>query len=187
MPFVIFGQRLTCTLWFQLAAFDESDMYNLASEILAAFYNTLDTYFTSDCQYGPCQIYDMREENAPVVVGTEPSQGGEAAGDVIPLSNAVVLTLRTNRRGKSFRGRMYVAGFTETHMVDNAWAATLVAAMEALGAAIQANSAAIGWTWCVHSGVANGVPREEGVLTPVTTWEVRNPIPGVQRRRQRRT
>lgn len=186
MPFTWFGQRFSVTLWFQMIGFNEANMLALADAVQASFYATLDTRLIEEVSYGPAQVYDMREEGGAVVTGSDDPEGGENAGDALPLKNACVLTLRTNKRGRSYRGRIFLAGFSETDCTNGLWSSTLTTAVENLGVAIDENTSASDWTWCVHSSISDKTLRPTGVLTPVTSWAVRSAIPGIQRRRNRR-
>lgn len=51
--------------------------------------------------------------NQPVFTSTGAALSGGGTGDALPLSTASCVTLRTALAGKSFRGRVYLTGFTE--------------------------------------------------------------------------
>ena len=59
-------------------------------------------------------IRSLNSANQPEFVGTGTPVGGGGVGDMLPLSVAACVTLRTAQAGKSFRGRSYISGFTET-------------------------------------------------------------------------
>lgn len=112
---------------------------------------------------------------APVVGGiTEP---------VVANNVAFCLSLRTAKRGRSYRGRWYVGGFTRLAVTDSAiplsFANVLVGLMEDLQTAINA----VGCTWCVLSKRNGGNPRTEGVLTPITAITFADLVVDSQRRR----
>lgn len=58
-------------------------------------------------------IRDMRQDNLPEFRDQGAPVTGTGVGDLLPPSNAVCVTIRTALSGKSFRGRMYVSGWTE--------------------------------------------------------------------------
>jgi hypothetical protein len=161
-------------------------MLDLADNVQASFFATLDSKFTDDVAYGPPVVYDMRTANGPIVTGSTDPEGGEATGDAVTAKNACVLTLRTNKRGRSYRGRIYLTGFSEDEIANGRWSSSLQTAIENLGVAINENTSAIDWVWCVRSTQEDGVPRTTAVMTPITSWEVRSDIPGIQRRRAKR-
>lgn len=186
MPFSALGFNWTVILWFKKGDFDETDMVTLADFVQAKFYGALDTVLGLDVTYGPPTVYDMRSVDGAVVSGTDDPEGGEGTGNLMPPGDCCVLTLRTAKRGRSHRGRMYLAGFTETGHSGGSWGSTVYQAAEALGTAILADQAATGWTWGVRSGQIDGVERENGIITPITSTEVRSPIVCSQRRRDAR-
>lgn len=59
-------------------------------------------------------IRDIRTTNNAEFIGSGAAVAGTGTGDPLPLQNATVVTLRTARAGRSFRGRVYLSGFTET-------------------------------------------------------------------------
>jgi hypothetical protein len=183
VPFVGFGRRWTVTLWFQKVGFDESDMVALADSVQYAFYTAFDNKFSDALQYGPPVVYDMRTVDGTIATGTDNPEGGEASADALPLQTAAVLTLRTNKRGRAHRGRLYIAGFTEAEMADNAFSESIRTAMNNFGDALTGVVGPIGWTWGVRSGTLDGVKREEAIITPISSYEMRNLQPGSQRRR----
>lgn len=59
-------------------------------------------------------IRDIRSANLAEFVGAGATVTGSDAGEPLPRQTALVVTLRTARAGQSFRGRVYVSGWTET-------------------------------------------------------------------------
>lgn len=131
-----------------------------------------------------------------------PGSGG--ASDPLPHGVALVVTLRTAKAGASYRGRVYLGGFTET---ENIGAATASAALSANGvafiAAIQSAMSANGLTLAVVSRPAEATQTTEvilhadgttttvqrhtkarpGAVTNVTAIQLRNATWDSQRRR----
>ncbi len=180
------GVEFQNNLWFSKAGFTEADQLSLANMVLSQWFNILDNDLSEDLVYGPFVCYDMRTIDGPIVTGTDPAQGGESTADPLALSNAVCLTLRTNKRGRAHRGRVYVAGFTEAAMQDGEWTVILAGLVATLGDNLILEAQNIGWTFGVRSGQLDGVPRDPAIITPITSVEVRNRKPGIQRRRIQR-
>lgn len=63
--------------------------------------------------YVKVSVKDVRSANQPEFQSAVANTPGTGAGDVLPLSLASVVTMRTALSGRSFRGRSYFAGFTE--------------------------------------------------------------------------
>lgn len=123
-------------------------------------------------------IRDLRIPNQPEfsstvgVVGTNTSQ-------TLPSSNAVVVTLRTAKAGRSFRGRTYIPG----------WSAFAVTATGAISST--AREAAEDFITGLQAGVAAEIPgavlvvysRTLDETNPVVSVQVRDDQWDVQRRR----
>ena len=58
-------------------------------------------------------VRDIRSPNLPLYTGTGAQLNGTNAANPMPPQNACCVTLRTAKAGKSYRGRVYVSGFTE--------------------------------------------------------------------------
>lgn len=187
VPFVAFSHTWSNHLWFSMADFDTADQVNLANAVLSAYFNALDASFSDEVTYGKPICYDMRTYDGPVMVGTDVAQVGEAVTEFLAPSLAVLLTLRTGKRGRSFRGRIYVSGFTETHITNGKWTSTIITAVEALGAGLVTYPLAQGWTFGVRTGFMDGVARNPAFITQIVGAEVRNDTPGHQRKRDGRS
>jgi hypothetical protein len=110
-------------------------------------------------------VRDLRVPNAAEFLDTGAGGIGTGVGDSLPASVCLCLTLRTAQAGKSFRGRMYISGFTEAHNVvlgvgDQAAATAAVG----FANAIKANMTASQLTWAVASR-----PAEAYTVVKTTT------------------
>lgn len=96
-----------------------------------------------------------------------PFVGGNA-NPTMPVSNALCVTLNTALRGRSYRGRSYVAGMPSTaqsgpsHFTDP-YTSSMQAAYEALPTAVTAG----GYIAAILSERNAGAPRVSGVTTPI--------------------
>lgn len=171
------------TLWFKKTDFTLVEQTALANQV-DYYMATYKSFMASNCSYVSTTVYDMRSEIAPIVVDTSNAgEGSDITDQIIPISDAVVLTLYTAVRGRSGRGRIFATGFSEASMQNQRWDSTIIANVEGWYEAIKDGVSAIGWTPVVVSRYTGGAPRESGVSYPVTTWEVRSSLPGSQRRR----
>jgi len=150
-------------------------------------------------------IRDLRTDNQPEFRDTAPAVPGTATGDLLPKGAALVVTQRTAKSGKSFRGRVYLPGFTETN--NDATGSTIAAASTAAINFISAIYSALGprgfsggvisrpaeayviTKTTTHSNgtttteTLSRVTAKSGQVTPVTAWETRNARWEYQRRR----
>lgn len=112
-----------------------------------------------------------------------PPEAGTGAGVGPSNGTALVATLRTDLRGRNYRGRMYIAGHRSADVQDTLQATTahitsLLAALAALKTAIEA----LGAVWVIVSHFVNKLPRAEGLKTPITALAM-DPYWDSQRRR----
>lgn len=134
-------------------------------------------------------LRDLRTLNRPEFSSTVGSNGVDN-NNILPLAASLVVTLRTQLAGRSYRGRIYLPGATELHNTSNGTAtqaaadaanlfATLIDALTLQGTEV---------VLAVRSGyhTVNGVPnvqRNPAIVTPVTSHVVRDLVWDTQRRR----
>lgn len=133
------------------------------------------------------EIYtvDLTTETSPAYtfVGSGGPLAGTAAGASLPANVAACVSFRTSGRGRSSRGRNYIAGLVEADVtmntIDPTWAASLVAAYQALldGVAITNG------LWVVLSRVSEGSPRASGLAQPINAVVMTDRTVDSQRRR----
>lgn len=120
----------------------------LATSIRSAFTTHLAAQVSALAGFGTALIRDIRQANMPEYVGSGADVPGSAVGDPLPPSSALVVTLKTGRAGQSFRGRVYLAGFTEDSNdsaghISSATNAAAVAFVTAISTAFGANGLAL--------------------------------------------
>jgi len=130
--------------------------------------------------------YDLRSDGAPVYVTTAAPVQGVEASPVLPIQDAFVCTLRTFTRGRSGRGRLYFAGFTEGGLSAGQWSTTLSAAILSMMDDIQTALTSLGFEYVLVSRYHDNVKRSVGLTIPIEGVENRSSIPGNQERRSRR-
>jgi hypothetical protein len=114
------------------------------------------------------EIIDLTSISGWTSTLTEGLTGTHAAGQV-QAQVAMVITLTTAKRGRSFRGRNYVGGLPAAALASpGTWGSVEIGVWEGLYSGLQAAIAAAGWTLVVLSRQLNNLPRTEGVATPVT-------------------
>lgn len=180
------GQRWQSGLWFAKTGFDESDILDLVNAVYTCYNSYLKGMLSSSNYFGPFEGIDMRTQGNPIVYGDDGPTAGTSGGERVPRNAAAVLTLRTNKRGRSFRGRMYYGGFTESEIDGGPISDDMKVALLNFAGCVLIESGAIGWIFSVRSGVQNKQKLGTAVLTPITLAEVRSNIVGTQRRRLRR-
>lgn len=108
---------------------------------------------------------------------------GDVPGDCAPNNAALCVSLRSSFRGRSARGRNYVAGVPDSvrtrSRVTDSFITAIVDAYEQL-ITVGVNTAS---TWVIVSLRSNKVPRAQGVFLPVVNIVVTdNVLDSMQRR-----
>lgn len=114
---------------------------------------------------------------------TNPIPVGGDGGPPASLNNSMTITLRTATVGRSFRGRIYVAGLPESKSDIDSWDVSFVNDMsndfEAFDNLV---SIGTGANLVVASRYSNGVPRNPGIATVVTDTGGNPPVASQRKR-----
>lgn len=131
--------------------------------------------------------YSLQSVTAPVASYTPTvPDTGDVTGEQLPLQSAAVLTLRTNARGRSGRGRLYLSGWGESSSSASSLTPAAAAALQTAAAAFLAACQASDFSLIVYSQFSGNDPRPVGLTLPVTEIELRSAVFGSQRNRNRR-
>lgn len=186
LQFSTAGGQAHNILWFSREA-------NWTQSEREALNTALATWFTStgrdmiSSANALTQITTVNQEaaNAPssVLVVSPAIGGNNASTSFVPTSATCCATLRTALRGRSYRGRMYLAGPGSSGLLDNihltsTYIATVIAALGSLKTAIDA----LGAVWVIVSHFASNAARANGLKTPVSAIAVDNLIDNQRRR-----
>jgi hypothetical protein len=132
-------------------------------------------------------LRDIRTPNQPELISSVTAVPGTAVGDLLPKQTAFVVTLRTAQAGRSYRGRVYLGGFSEgNNDVSGNAAAAVSTASVAFITAVQGAMSAQAITLAVGSR-ANIPLNKTDFSTPVTAIQARNNLWDTQRKRAGRT
>lgn len=108
---------------------------------------------------------------------------GSNVNEPLPNNVTLCISLRTAKRGRSYRGRSYVIGLTENQVLLNNVTDVAAAAWVAAYDVLVSQSAASGYPLAVASFVNNKVARAQGVLTIINDALVTDTVVDGQRRR----
>lgn len=173
-------------LHFTKTDFDADDMDTLAEAIETAWAaSDLLTVCSADILLGEVVTTDLRTQGATqrtLIVG-EP---GTSVSDMCAQGAALVATMRTDLRGRSYRGRFYMAGVADAFLENGEFTITVAGYLQAFLEAIQGYAAIGGWTLVVLSRWLNEVERLIALGEEVTDILIRALRPGSQRRRNQR-
>lgn len=109
---------------------------------------------------------------------------GSSTVDGLPFNVAFCISFRTANRGRSGRGRNYVAGLTEADTQYSTIISTRRAAIvSAYLLLVGAGTFVAGLQWVVVSRFSGGAPRLNALVQPITTAFAVDDITDSQRRR----
>jgi hypothetical protein len=176
-------QRFTNNFWTYGPEAADQDLIDLGNQVLTYFDTYFDTYVSEDVSLDEVQAIRWDEQGLPIFVSSGAAKPGLSSGEMFDLSLAIGLTVRTALRGRSYRGRMFFSGGTETHSADGLWDGAMGTALVTWWEAVMAAAPPLAQTMVVVSRQHNNVVLEEGTYTPVTGFEVRSLYPVHQRLR----
>ena len=93
---------------------------------------------------------------------------GAEAQTSVPNNVALCVKFVTGTRGRSYRGRWYLAGILASRVVDNRVTLSFAQSVADHFNALKSGAILEGNTWVVASRITNGAPRTTGIATPVT-------------------
>jgi hypothetical protein len=156
--FTLHGQNVQNVLTFRHAGpIDQTAIDALGARLVANWDVEVAAQLSSDITLTGLRIYDLTTETAPVYEYSTglPTSGGLSAA-AMPGSVAFCLSLRTANRGRSGRGRIYVAGLTELGVTGNSIPALNADALrDAYRELLIAPPT--DWVWGVSSRQHNGI------------------------------
>jgi len=107
-----------------------------------------------------------------------------AVDEALPNNVALAFKKSTGLRGRSFRGRIYHYGLTESQVALNTVDTTVRANLEvAYNQLITVTAGSVDWTMQVVSRYSEGAPRATGIATPVIDIASVDGVVDTQRRR----
>lgn len=104
----VFGAQVSGGVTFNVALANV-----VGAAIKSAFTAQLAAQFATATALVRVGVRDLRQDNLPEFRDTGPSVFGTGVGDAMPGNVALCVTSRTALAGKSFRGRTYLAGWSE--------------------------------------------------------------------------
>lgn len=174
----------TNTTYYTRPGYTLADQQVMADFVQDTYENLADLFLVDRWSLLACKTYDMRSELAPIVFDQRPAHPGTIALAAGAIGVGLVVTFYTAQRGKSGRGRNYLAGFAEDDMgavgIDDPVLVTNIATWyQTMLPQWVANN----WTWVIASGQQGGVVLPSLQPFPVTSTLIRNSVFGSQRRR----
>jgi hypothetical protein len=171
--------------WLKAGGWDTTALQALNQSHLDAFGEGMQNILSTQTGLVEITSVDLSTaDGAFDVLTPSPVPFGAIAGTPLALNSCVVVTYRTDQRGRSFRGRSYLSGQTSGQLVNNrmftaSWAAGVETAMLTTLTAIALESGA---AHVIVSRQQGNVSLPVGETTPVTDIVGRQQV-GTQRLR----
>lgn len=185
ITFNIGGQEAHNILWFKREANWTQSEREALNDAIAAWWNTTaKLYFGADIALVQVQSVNQENQNAPAsTLVVSPAVFGTGGSPTLPSNLACCATLRTDLRGRNYRGRMYLAGAPSAAVTQNNKFLTTnigywITALTALKTAVEA----LGAIWVVVSHYLNKAPRAQGTSTPITAISIDQGVDNQRRR-----
>lgn len=131
------------------------------------------------------QVVDVRPSTSPVMEILLGAQG-DVNDDVMPPNDSVCVTLRTDVKGRTGRGRIYLNGYPEGAANGGYWETIAqndaAAIAQALLTAFGQLATGANMTWGVISRFEFKAKREIPAFTPINAFTVHNEVRTLRRR-----
>lgn len=184
--FTLGTEEWSNTFWMHRPNFTPADQDDIADVLDQYWGAAMKPGLAPGAQYLDTTVYDMNTETGRIVINNDGAGVGSGTGEALPVSVAMCFTLYTANRGRTGRGRIYLGGFVEGHLLNGSWTTSIVSSRLNMLLAVQSNAAAAGWTYCVVSRFHNGAPRAAGIPQPIVNIASRSAKATTQRRRSDR-
>lgn len=180
------GQIIENTLYFQSSADLSIElMGDLANALLGWWEDQIAPGVSESLALTQVVVTDLSTQTSPgILVPAVPAITGDGTSPALPNNVALVVSFRTAFRGRSSRGRNYVAGLQESQTTQShidAGVADFFA--DAYAQLIGPGTLVAGLQWGVFSRFTNGNPRTTGLFRPITSVTVVDNTLDSQRRR----
>jgi hypothetical protein len=182
----LLGEKVENTLAFRKdGGFSTVDMTGLCNDLLLWWTTVYRGSMSIQLTIRELVCTDLSTQTGPVVtvVAPTPNPAGMVVQDSEPGNVSLCVSFRTIMRGRSYRGRNFVAGIPITARVGNTVTAGFAANIQGAYNALPASIVTSPWEWVVVSRFTNGAPRVAGAATPVESAAVvDNNIDSMRRR-----
>lgn len=186
LRFISQGQKIENTLYFQGSAGVSASLASDLGDALISWWDTQFQPITSDTM-ALVEVFltDLSDATSFTVSDTAGlPNAGASTTEPLPANVAHCVSFRTAQRGRSARGRNYIAGMTEADTNGSLISSTIVADhVTAYTILLGAGAFVAGLEWVVVSRFHNGVARTTGLAIPVTNVLSVDAVVDSQRRR----
>lgn len=166
-----FGKEIENVLYFNRSvAITPTEVENLFDFLEDEFLPGMAALQVSTMSWDEIYGTDLTTDSSPVYTRViSPAITGAAGGAGVPNNNALCVSFRTNNRGRSSRGRNYVAGLGEGQVAGDDWDLSTIDAFVALyELLLGGGDFPATWDWVVVSRFLEGLPRVAALVQTIT-------------------
>lgn len=140
------------------APFDAAELEDLTEAIADGWLTHVMPELASNYTLREVYARALDSDSAPTATTpVVPPVDGSQTGEALPGQNAIVVTFRTAKTGRSYRGRNYICGITEGQSSGNSMTSGAFADLQAAWAAYEAAVESAGYVQVVASRQHNGI------------------------------
>jgi hypothetical protein len=170
----LYGQQISNTLYFRSIAgpFGVADVDTLTTELVQFWDIGLAPNLVEDLELRELYVTDLTTQTSPTwTYPVVPAGAGDLSVPGVPGNVTFCVSFRAAGRGRSSRGRNYIAGLAETDVTGNTYDGTRADSLvQAYIDGILTNSDLTAlWEMVVVSTVENKAPRSSALIQPVTS------------------
>lgn len=162
------------------------EMQRLAAGLVSHWKTFTKTQLGAHISLSYVEVTDLSPApRATEIVGGAPANTGAIAADPLPNSVAIVISVQTAQRGRSYRGRIYICGLVETQVSGNYIDASLATALDTYYTQLVAytpGGSSVAYELGVLSYYSGGAVRAVPIFTPATAVNIETRV-DTQRRR----
>lgn len=182
----LLNQEMQNTLYFldSVGGAGAAEYQELADFIALGWENTLQTYYPDDGTLDNITVTSLDVEGGMSLKFNYLLEGLSVSTPV-NTGTTFTTTFRTNKSGRSFRGRNYYCGLVENQITGNIIGSNVLTATLAFynGIRISVGSLAAAWIWVIVSRVQEGVTLSVGETIPIISVDHVDAFCDYQRRR----
>lgn len=140
----------------------------------------------SEYLVGSIDVLDVSPGTQPMVSLAASAQGEAGVNAGLPPNDCICMTLRSDFRGPSGRGRAYISGLAKADTINGFWTSDAQTYAQAIGQALidgfgeEAPDATM--RWCVIHKISGGAPLVPPETKPIMSFTVRNNVRSLSRR-----
>jgi hypothetical protein len=170
----LYGQQVSNTLYFRSIAgpFGVADVDTLTTELVQFWTVGLAPNLVEELTLRELYVTDLTTQTSPTwTYPVVPAASGDITVGGLPGNVTFCVSFRASGRGRSSRGRNYIAGLSEVDVVGNTFDATKADNLvQAYIDGILTNAdITASWEMVVVSTVENKAPRASALVQPVTS------------------